>query len=158
MSGSLDAQVSPCLAGCVRLFGCLSSLVSLGLSRGLAGGVRVFWCLPPLVSLYLFPSLAGGVRLFECLSSRVSLDLSLSLAGGARLSDIFQIIRRPVCLCAGGAWLSGLFPFMRFWISLPAELTAFAWNSLDVSLDMAPLICPRMSLLSLGVCLRAGLS
>jgi len=89
---SLD--LSPSLAGGVRLFGCVSLLVSLHLSPTLSNGVRLsgclflaFTCPSSFVSCNVPPNLSG--------SQVICLQLSVCLSGGVRLFRLFAFVCLP---------------------------------------------------------------
>ena len=107
-------HLSPSLAGGVRLFGCLSSLVSLHL----AGGTRLSrWLVSQLiccgVRLVVSGSLDVCLRLSpnSCVSHgqlHLSPFISLRLAGGVCLSGCLSSLVLHVSPCLpGGVWLCG---------------------------------------------------
>ena len=90
---SQNSYLSPTLAGCVRLFGCVSSLISFHLSPTLSNGclLRAFTCLS-------YSSCVSGhhLSLFMCLWACVSL-INLSPVIGLPLWCCPAL--SPVCLC-----------------------------------------------------------
>ena len=160
----------PSLAGGVRLFGCLSSVVFLHLCPSLAGGVQLFGCLSPVGSLHLSPSLSGGVLLSGCLSSLVSLHMSsrlLSLHGPLHLFPngrdvalhLSPFICLPACTCfppfvyQSGWWCLALHVChhlsfrMSFFTCLPAYVSQRVSGSPRISFFLS---------LFLSVCLSAA--
>ena len=103
LSPHITIHLSPCLAGGVRLFGCLqficlhnSFVSSLACGVWLSGCLQLI-CLPYSNLVCHFDWWCRALRIFPIhLSPLTAIHLSPSLAGGVRLSGCLQLICLPL--------------------------------------------------------------